>query len=246
MVETVEANRDIIKGIKLRLVGNLVASRGIEVVKMAKKVAKDVKLPVMIHIGDSENKVSPTLTQEMLPLLEAGDILSHVFTARFGGTLRPDWTVMPELREAMVRGVVLDIAQGRFNFSYDVARKGMEQGILPATLSTDLTTLSLTGPTYGLGVIMSKFLGLGLDLKQVIAKTTINPARALHIEDKKGSLKPGMDADVSILELLSGTWELFDSEKQPLRVNKLLKPVMAVKSGQPIPSQPVAWPQAVN
>jgi len=243
---TVESNRDIIKGIKLRLVGKLVARHGIEVVKIAKKTAKKLGLPIMIHIGDWDNQVSTTLTQEFLPLMESGDILSHLFTAKLGSILRPDGTILPELREAMERGVVLDIAHGRFNFSFEVARRGMAQGILPTTLSTDLVIPSVTGPVYGLTVTMSKFLALGLNLKQVIEMTTINPARALSIEDRWGSLQPGMDADVSILALLSGTWKLEDSEQQIIEVTKLIAPSMTIKSGQLIPAQPVAQPQSIE
>lgn len=246
MSATIEAYRDIIKGIKLRLVGNIVASAGVEVVKTAKKVAKQFGLPIMVHIGDTDRRVSPTLTQEFLPLMAPGDILSHFFSAKFGGAIRPDGKMLPELREAMERGVVLDVANGRYHLSFEVARKGMAQGILPTTLSTDVTIPSLTGPVYGLTVTMSKFLALGLDLKQVITMTTINPARALSIENKKGSLKPGMDADISILELLSGTWELIDSEKQTVKATRLIAPSLTVKSGQLIPTQPVAQPQAID
>ena len=89
------------------MVGNVVASAGVEVVKMAKRVAGRFGLPIMIHIGDIEKQVSPTLTQDFLPLMEKGDVLSHVFTALMGGVLRSDGTVLPELREAMARGVVL-------------------------------------------------------------------------------------------------------------------------------------------
>jgi dihydroorotase len=216
------------------------------VVKIAKKVAKNFSLPTMVHIGDINKQVSPALTQEFLPLMEPGDILSHVFTAKFGGTLRPDGMVLPQLKDAMERGVILDIAHGRFNFSFEVAKKGMTQGVFPTTLSTDLSTMSLSGPVYGLTVTMSKFLALGLDLKEVIEMTTIKPARALSIDDKKGSLKPGMDADVSILELLSGVWKLEDSEQQTIKVTRLLAPVMAIKLGQPICSQPAAQPQPID
>jgi len=235
---TIESNRNIIKGIKLRLVGNLVASAGVEVVKTAKKTAKKFGLPIMVHIGDIDKQVSPTLTQEFLPLMEPGDILSHVFTAKPGKILRPDGTVLPELREAMERGVVLDVANGRYNYSLEVAQKSMAQGILPTTLSTDLTLPSLTGPVYGLTVTMSKFMTLGLDLKQIIEMTTINPARAINAEDRIGSLKPGMDADVSILELLSGTWGLEDSEQEIIEATTLIAPSITIKSGQLIPAQP--------
>ncbi|MDP6449076.1 MAG: amidohydrolase family protein, partial [Dehalococcoidales bacterium] len=174
-----------------------------------------------------------------------GDILSHVYTAQMGSILRPDDTIMPELREAMERGVILDVAEA-CNFSSEVARKALAQDIFPTTLSTDVGLPSITGPVYGLTVTMSRFLALGLDMKQLVEKTTINPARALRIDNSKGNLKPGMDADVSVLELRSGTWELVDAEQQVTETDTLLAPSITVKSGQLIPAKPVAQPKPIN
>jgi len=243
---TIQSNRDIIKGIKVRLVGTLIAGEGVEVIRRAKEAAKKFSLPIMVHIGGRWKQVSPTLTQECLPLLEAGDILSHIYTAQPGSALRPDGTMMPELSEAMERGVVLDISNGRTgsNFSFDVARKGIAQGILPTTLSTDVNRPSLTYSVFGLTVTMSKFLALGLDLVQVIAMSTINPARAIGEESRIGSLKPGMNADVSILEVLSGTWKVQDPEQPTMA--KLISPVMTIKSGQEIPASPLAQPERIG
>ena len=243
---TIQSNRDIIKGIKVRLVGTLIAGEGVEVIRRAKEEAKKFSLPIMVHIGDRWKQVSPTLTQECLPLLEAGDILSHIYTAQPGSALRPDGTMMPELSEAMERGVVLDISNGRTgsNFSFDVARKGIAQGILPTTLSTDVNRPSLTYSVFGLTVTMSKFLALGLDLVQVIAMSTINPARAIGEESRIGSLKPGMNADVSILEVLSGTWKVQDPEQPTMA--KLISPVMTIKSGWEIPASPLAQPERIG
>jgi len=243
---TIQSNRDIIKGIKIRLVGSLIAAEGVEVVKRAKETVKKFGLPIMVHIGDRWKQVSPTLTQDFLPLMEPGDILSHIYTAQPGSALRPDGTMMPELREAMERGVVLDISNGRTgsNFSFTVARKGITQGILPTTLSTDVNRPSLTYSVFGLTVTMSKFLALGVDLVHVIEMSTINPARAIGEENRIGSLKPGMNADVSILEVLSGTWKLEDPEQPTMA--KLISPVMTIKSGQAIPAQPVAQPERIG
>ncbi len=77
---TIGANLEVIRGIKLRLAGKLAASDGTKLVKMAKKTTKTFGLPIMLHIGDDLKPrwpVSPKLTQEVLPLLEQGDILTH-------------------------------------------------------------------------------------------------------------------------------------------------------------------------
>jgi len=184
----VEANQDLIKGVKLRMTGtDFIAQNGVRLVQMAKEVATKFGLPIMVHLGDRLQKVPPTLTQEYLPLLEKGDILSHVFTARSGGILKADGRVMTELKEAADRGVLLDIASGRYNLGYDVARKCLDQGIIPDIISSDLTLPAITGPVYGLTVTMSKLLGLGLSLNQVIEMATINPAKAIREDNRNGS-----------------------------------------------------------
>ena len=225
---------ELIRGVKLRIVAKLIAKEGIAVVKTAQTTAKKLHLPLMIHIGDRNRWVSPTLTRELLPLLEKGDILSHFCTGQFGGALGEDGRALPELVAARNRGVVLDVANGINNFSYAVARRMLEQGLPPTTISTDVTRLSITGPAYGLTVTMSKFLELGLPLEEMIAMTTINPAKAIGIDDRKGSLKQGMDADISVLEIQSGRWALPDSPGEILNVTRLIRPFTTIKAGVPI------------
>lgn len=246
MAVTIQAHRDLIKGVKLRLIGNIVARDGIKVVETAKKVARQFGMPFMIHIGDYFKKAATGLTQETLNLMERGDILSHVYTAHHGNTLGADGVVLPELRAAMHRGVILDVAMGKSNFSFRVAREIMKQGILPTTLSTDLGAMNLKHPVYGMTVTLSKFLALGLDLRRLIEMSTINPARVLGEESRIGSLKPGMEAEVSILEILSGKWRLEDSEQKTIDVDRLIAPSMTVKAGQVIIAQPTAQPQLLE
>ncbi|MBI2829939.1 MAG: amidohydrolase/deacetylase family metallohydrolase [Chloroflexi bacterium] len=246
MTATIQAHRGLIKGVKLRLLGNIVARDGIKVVETAKKVARQFGVPLMVHIGDYSKTVAPTLTQETLDLMEKGDILSHIYTAHHGGVMGTDKTVFPELRAAADRGVILDVAMGKNNFSFRVAREMMKQGILPTTLSTDLGTVNLKHPVFGMTVTLSKFLALGLGLRQLIEMSTVNPARALGEESRIGSLKLGMEADVSILEILSGKWRLEDSEQKTIDVDRLISPSMTIKAGQVIIAQPAVQPQPVE
>jgi dihydroorotase len=242
MAETIEANRAIIKGVKLRLVGKLVASAGVEVVKAAKKIAGQFNLPIMIHIGDWDNLVPASVTPECLSVMGAGDILAHVYSGNQGNVIKSDGSILPELKAARERGVIMETATGRNNFSFAVARKCLAEGILPDIISTDLTYRSTNGPTYNLPFTMAKFMALGLDLKETVAMTTINPARAIREEKKIGSLKPGMAADVSILEVQSGAWTLADTPGETITADKLVMPITAIKDGTVIPAEPLALP----
>jgi dihydroorotase len=243
--DVVNNHRDLIKGIKLRLVGNIIASEGLKVIKLTKDFAHSLGLPVMVHIGDPKKQVPASLTSDLLEEMESGDILTHVFTSKQGGILLQDGTILPQVKKAIEKGVILEIAHGRNNLNFDVARRSMAQGILPTVLSSDINTLCLNGPVFGLSVLMSKFMALGLSLQEVIKMSTINPANALQIANKAGSLKKGMDADVSVLELQTGKWELTDSDDQPLLTTTMLKPRITIKSGKVISAEPVAWPAPV-
>jgi dihydroorotase len=246
IVSAVQAHRALIRGLKLRLVGDLVAREGVKLWEKAKSVARQCGLPVMIHLGDNEKKVSPETTRQILASMEPGDIISHFLTPRHGGCLFPDGRFYPELLDARERGVVLDTAEGKKNLAFGIASRAMAQGILPTTISTDLVKMSLHGPTYGLTVSMSKFLALGLDLNSVIQMTTMNPARVIGLGDRLGSLKAGMVADLSILELRPGRWALVSAGEETLEADQLLVPYCAVKSGEIVESHPVGQPNAVR
>lgn len=238
-LKVIEDNRNVIKGVKIRATGAAIEEAGFEMVRVAKRIATDAGLPLVVHIGIDPWEKTPletvgAFTRELLDLLDKGDILAHVFTPKIGGVIQADGTVAPELKEAMKRGVVLDVANAASNFRFEVARKGLEQGILPTTLSTDLTATTFNRrAVLSLLVTMSKFLALGLSLHQVIQMTTINPARALREEQRRGSLRIGMPADISILELVEGDFLFFDSleENTSLKGNHLLIPKLTLKSG---------------
>jgi dihydroorotase len=244
--DTIDRYREVIKGIKIRMVGKFIGNTGIQIVQLAKKLGKAFNLPIIVHIGDHEKYVPAIVTQTLLPLLDQGDILCHIYTAQQGGIQYSDGHFMRAFNQAMNRGIVLDCAHGSLNFSFDIARKMIAQGILPTTLSTDLSARSIAGPVYGMTVTMSKLLALGVSLRKIIDMSTISPACAIGIADKKGGLRVGMDADISILELLSGKWVLEDSQHETITTNTLITPKMCIKSGQPIPAKPAYQPQPLG
>ena len=237
-IKVIELNRDIIKGIKIRAIGGLIENQGIKAVKLAKKIATDAGLPLRVHTGIDDqvpamNKVE-TFTAELLSLLEEGDIISHIYTHLPGGVIRPDGTVVPELWEAIKRGVVLDVGHAIFMFSFDIAKKGLEKGILPTTLSTDFSGYNLDSPVVlSLAVTMSKFMALGLSLEQVLEMTTINAARVLNENERRGTLKVGMPADLTIAELVEGDFTFYDRREKNtiLKGKQLFEPNMTIKSG---------------
>lgn len=140
----------------------------------------------------------------------------------------------------MKREVVLDVAPAQSHFSFKLAKIGLEQGIIPTTISSDITITNYRGPVlFSLPVVMSKFLALGLSLHQVIEKTTMNPAIVLNEEERRGSLEVGRPADVSILELTKGNFLFSDGKAgNTLEGKLLLVPKLTLKRGVEITTKP--------
>ena len=194
----------------------------------------------MIHIGETRERAAEDkmddFSRAAVSLMESGDILSHYLTWEPGGMILKDGTVYPELEAAQKRGVVLDSSHGLNHFSLTVAQHAIEQGFLPTVISTDMVTTVLPA-AQSLAVVMSKFLNWGLTIDQVIEMTTINPAIALDEESNRGSLKPGMRADITILELIKGEFEFCDGNgRERMKGNLLLEPRMVFKAGKEMPA----------
>ena len=204
---------------------------GMEMPKLAKRAARESGIKLMVHIGDTAKRYDPTVIRKLLPLLDAGDILTHYFTANPGGVLDANGKLVPEAREAADRGVWLDTAHGRMNFSFEVGRRCIDQGLLPHCISTDLTVPGRLNTVHSMTEIMTRFLGLGFTLPQVVTMSTANPAKAIGASHRLGTLAVGRQADISVLEIREGRWVVHDVLGAGLPVTKAVVPFLTVKRG---------------
>jgi dihydroorotase len=92
---------------------------------------------------------------------------------------------------------------------------------------------------------MSKFLGLGFTLEQVVAMATINPARIINRAPKLGTLQVGAPGDVAIMELVEGPVSFVDTRNNKRDGRAFLKPVQTVTGGVPF-GRPYNAPFAVR
>jgi len=231
-LQTLDEYKGLICGIKARMVSPALELLGMEMPRLARRAARESGTKLMVHIGDTEKRYDPTVIRSLLPLLEEGDILTHYFTANPGGVLDGNGKLVPEAREAADRGVWFDTAHGRKNFSFDVGRRCIEQGLLPHCISTDLTVPGRIHTVHSMTEIMTRFLGLGFTLAQVVTMSTANPARAIGAAHRLGSLAVGRQADISVLELREGDWVVYDVLGESLRVKQAVVPFVTVKKGQ--------------
>ncbi len=224
-------HKGLIRGIKARMVSPALEIMGMEMPKLAKRAARESGIKLMVHIGDTAKRYDPTVIRKLLPLLDAGDILTHYFTANPGGVLDANGKLVPEAREAADRGVWLDTAHGRMNFSFEVGRRCIDQGLLPHCISTDLTVPGRLNTVHSMVEIMTRFLGLGFTLPQVVTMSTSNPAKAVGVSDRLGTLAVGRQADVSVLEIREGQWVVHDVLGAGLPVTKAVVPFLTLKRG---------------
>jgi dihydroorotase len=231
-LRVVDAHKRLIKGIKARMVSPALEILGMEMPRLAKRAARESRRPLMVHIGDTEKRYNPGVIRELLPLLEPGDIVTHLFTPNPGGVLDSSGKLVPEARELIDRGIILDSAHGRLNFGFEVARQVLDQGLVPHCISTDLTVPGRRNTVHSLVEMMARFLGLGFTVDQVIEMCTTNPARAIGEQDRLGRLAVGRQADISVLEFAQGEWVVYDTLGQSMPITQCVVPVLTVKRGQ--------------
>jgi dihydroorotase len=148
-------------------------------------------------------------------------------------------------RRAWDSGVIMDIGHGTGSFAYETAEALMSAGRRPDVISTDLHQLSINGPAYDLPTCMSKFLHLGMPLRDVVAATTSRPAEILGIRDEVGTLRPGSVADVALFRLLPGRFPLYDIWGEMREAEALLVNTLTIAGGTPLdrlpPQAPAPW-----
>ena len=226
-IRTIERNRDVILGIKVRLSRSITGENDLEALRLAKEAAQAVQLPVMAHIGSSYSPL-----KQILPMLGEGDVITHTFHGRDGGILDARGRVLPEVRAAVERGVHLDVGHGAGSFAFSVAEKALKQEVLPGTISSDVHQFNVNGPVFDLATTLSKFLNLGLSLEQVIERATKNAANTFGFPQGLGTVRPGSEADVAIFSLAEGNFEFVDALGEKRVGHKKLIPVATVKSGK--------------
>lgn len=226
-VEVIERNRDIIQGVKVRMSRSIVGDNGIQPLLLAKRAAEAVKMPIMVHVGNT-----PMPLADILGEMRRGDILTHCFHGSENGILDNQGNILDAVSEAVKKGVNLDVGHGRGSFSFNVAEKALAQGVSPQTISSDLHHYNVFGPVYNLATTVSKFLYLGLSLNEALSKVTVTPAKLLGIDEELGNLRKGSIADVSIFKLKKGNFSFLDTVGKTVVGNRLLKPAAVVKGGK--------------
>jgi dihydroorotase len=230
--QVVAENRDLILGVKARIDHNTTRGTGIRPLELARRLADQLALPLMVHIGSG-----PPDLEQIAAHLRPGDILTHCFTGGSHRIVEPGGMARPLVDELRRRGVILDIGHGAGSFSYAVAEAALGQGIVPDVISSDIHQLSIQGPMFDLPMTLSKFLGLGMSPAEVIERATTRPARAMGRPDL-GTLRPGSRADIALFRLEEGDYTFYDVEMAPRGGRHRLVNTLTLVDGEILPQMP--------
>jgi dihydroorotase len=266
-VRSARENADLVRGIKAHAEIGGASRWGLEVIRLGKQIAREAGLPLYIHLGQlwptkTDDVPDPDrLVEALIPIMEPGDILAHPFTRHPGGFVSAETgEVHPLVWAGLERGVLVDVGHGS-HFSFAMARKTIGAGVRPTTLGADMHGYNVRIPDasedrrqnpffgvapFNLTNAMAKLLALGLKLPEVVATVTSNAARVLRMEDRIGSLRPGMEADVSVLALDEGRFVLSDNSGERVVASQMLSPLFCLRAGRrfeadsPLVPQPLA------
>ena len=206
--ETVVSNKDILLGVKFQVGANMNGRYSYDFLKIARELCDSFKIPLMTHIS-----FAPPETDQVMELMRSGDVVTHCFNGHTLGVLDAAGKVRASVREARSRGVWFDVGHGLGSFNFNASRKALDDGFLPDSISTDIYTLNIDGPVYDMPTTMSKFLYLGMSFDDILLRSTANPARVVNRLPGLGTLAVGSPADVALLAIEDGQFQLVDSQR---------------------------------
>lgn len=228
----VDANRDLILGIKARIDSSTTRGVGIQPLARARELADRVSLPLMTHIG-----VGPPTIDEVAGYLRPGDMLTHCFTGHSMRILTDDGRIHPTIKRLHDEGLILDIGHGAGSFSFETSEAMLAQGVMPDVISSDIHQLSIQGPMFDLPTTLSKFLGLGMSVADVIERATSRPAAAMGRPDL-GTLRPGSKADVALFRIEEGEYTFQDIHMNERHGSQRLINTLTLLDGERMPLEP--------
>ena len=168
--------------------------------------------------------------EELLERMSPRDIHTHLYAAHIP-LLNEDKKVADYVRRARQRGIVFDTGHGSGSFWFRIAVPAMAQNFPPDTISTDLHKSSRMLPNATMPITMSKFLGLGMPLQEVVYRSTYRPAEVIR-HPELGHLSVGAAADLAAFALHEGDFAFVDSGRARMRSRQKLECELTLRAGR--------------
>lgn len=222
--ETIRRHRDIICGVKVRIGAEVIRHEGIEPLRLAAEAARMAGVPLMVHIG-----ANPPTIGDVEPFLEKGDILTHCFNGRGGDGWNPDGTPAPAMAKILERGILLDVGHGSGSFSFAVCERALRHPLPKFMVGTDLHAHSRYHQVFDMGTTLSKMLGLGLPLEDILYGVTALPASVLGLD---AWCQPGAMENATLFRITDEPGDYMDSQGEARRFQRRITPYGVVLDGE--------------
>ena len=197
---------DKIVGLKVYLDTTVANYPDVAILREICDFAHERGLRVMVHCTNSPDKMA-----EILRTLGPGDVLTHAF---HGGIHNASEDNFESMKQAQKRGVVIDTGfAGNVHVDFNIFGQAIRNGVIPDTISTDITKFSAytRGGRYGMTMCMNIAKTLGMTDEDIFKAVTSTPAKVLGKADEWGYLEIGRNADIAVFDYTNEGFDITDN-----------------------------------
>jgi len=171
--------------------------------------------------------------KEQLEHMHPGDIITHSFENVRERTpiVGEDGKVLPYVWEAKERGILFDVGHGGAGFWFNQAIPALEQNFWPNSFGTDLHRFSMNAGMKDFLNLMSKYLNMGMPLKEILLRGSWYPAKSIKREDL-GNLSVGAVADIAILSVRTGKFGFIDARNNRIDGDRKFEAELTIRAGK--------------
>jgi dihydroorotase len=196
----------------------------------AEAVGKMANIPVMVDFG-SNLRNNRTIAELFTTYFRPGDIYTHMYGGVRGEQDADTKGPSQAFIDGRKKGVILDVGHGGGSFRWSAAIPMMKAGFIPDSISTDLHASSMNAGMKNMLEVMSKFLLMGESLDAVVAQSTWNPAKEIHL-DQVGHLSVGAPADIAVLRVQTGKFGFLDQVNVKVEGTQRLECELTMRDGK--------------
>lgn len=171
--------------------------------------------------------------KEQLEHMHPGDIITHSFENVRERTpiVGEDGKVLPYVWEAKERGILFDVGHGGAGFWFNQAIPALEQNFWPNSFGTDLHRFSMNAGMKDFLNLMSKYLNMGMPLKEILLRGSWYPAKSIKREDL-GNLSVGTVADIAVLSVRTGKFGFIDARNNRIDGDRKFEAELTIRAGK--------------
>ncbi len=222
--ETIKKYPDLIVGVKI---GHYSGKDWSPFTK-ASALAQQYKRPLLVECHITEFSL-----EDQLNKMKPGDILTHSYenVSERMPVVDESGRVRPFVLNAKKRGILFDVGHGGVGFWFNQAIPALNQGLGPDTFGTDMHHNSVNAGMKDMLNVMSKYLNMGMDIKDIIHKATWGAATAIRRPDL-GNLSVGSVADIALIKVNTGNYGFVDAGGFKLDGNRKFEAELTLREGK--------------